>query len=134
MNVTPAGTLSTGQVFQLVETVQNNGQGTALSVTASGLNPVGPGVAGLLTSPLPVSGVASLLAGNSTAFTYTFQATGAGLVSLSGTANGFNTLGSPIGSVLNGTSPISIQNAVQLTADAISLSNTVSVGQQFGCW
>ena len=53
-------------------------------------------------------------------------------MSLSGTANGFNTLGSPIGSVLNGTSPINIQNAVQLTADAISLSNTVSVGQQFG--
>ena len=83
----PAGTVSTGQSFTVLMTVDNPGQGAAAAVTPSALTAFGTASASLASAPVPV---ASLANGSSTTFTYVYTAGAAGTLGFSGTVNGFD--------------------------------------------
>jgi hypothetical protein len=129
--VQPAGPISTGQLFTVVLSVTNNGQGSILTTTASTLLQSGGGSASVVSVPQPVTGIAQIVNGQGRSFTYVYLASGAGQLSFSGSANGFDLSSAPISSGLTSTTAVLIQNAVSLSVSAQPLSSTVSVGQVF---
>jgi hypothetical protein len=85
----PVSQLTVGQVFVLVATVSNEGQGTANAVTPVSA-PVlfGNGLAVKYGTVTPAA--ATLPTNASQVFTYTYTATGAGQIGFSATATGYN--------------------------------------------
>ncbi|HXC65236.1 MAG TPA: hypothetical protein VNZ67_12820, partial [bacterium] len=119
--VLPGTTVSTGQLFTVEFTVQNNGQGNADTVTAAALQPFGTGGA-VFDSLQPLTGTSPILVGNSQVFTFVYTATspGAGL-GFSAMAQGFDDAHTPLQSAVIATTPFSIVAAASVTNLALTL-------------
>jgi hypothetical protein len=97
----------------------------------SALEPFGAGTALLLASPQPVTGIALIVSGTARDFTFSYSATGAGLIGFSASGYGFDATNAALQAVTEASATLALQNPVSVAGFAASASATVSVGQQF---
>ena len=125
--VSPSATASVGQILTVLETVSDTGLGNANGVEASGLTPTG-NASVFFVQETPIAGV-TLSPGQTQVFTFTYTATGAGLVSFSGNASGFDVLGHPLATAETLTTGVVIQTPPSLTSGWSVAESPLSVGQ-----
>ena len=113
-NAVPA-TASETQSFVITMRVTNTGESDAMGVTPSALSQNGTTIATLISGPTPAS--ATITAGGSVDFSWTYSAASAGTVNFNGNASGTdtNTL-NVVSSAAVGTADITVQTPAALTA------------------
>jgi hypothetical protein len=104
------GTVNVGGAITVTMVVTNNGQASALNIAPSVLITSGTGNALRASGPSPTT-VLTLTAGSAASFTWVYTATGAGMVSWSGSV-----AGSDANSCAAVSSPVIASNVVQVQA------------------
>lgn len=124
--------VNVGQPVTVELAVQNTGSGPAGNVIPDAPTVTGTGTVGAPTGPTPAS-IATLAAGGSGTFTWTYLATGAGALAFAGGARGTDALsGSTTRAVTDPTRPASVTVArpAALVA-ALPASGAIATGQEF---
>ncbi len=129
-SVSGPATVSVGQWFQVRLTLTNTGGANVTGLTASAFLDPGTGGATWVSGASPPT-VATLTAGSTTTFVWTYSASGAGTVNFSLTAQGSTVCGVAIPVIGTGLLPVVVQTPAMLLGSVAQLSDPVCVGQSY---
>jgi len=119
--------MSTGQWFTATLTVTNTGGADVTAVSPRAVVQPGGGLATVQSGPSPL-GPLTLAPGGAVTFSWTYSASGSGVVTLTMTAEGTSCSGARLGWA---TVSATVQTAPQLRGRLTGFPGTVSVGQDF---